>query len=211
MGMTGSWHIYGERATWRKPRRLASLAVLLGAAEASGNSPPFHLRGPHRVVCFTPKTLELLSAHSFLRHPYLTRLGPDLLARHWDENAVLRRFRQRPQMPIGVAVMDQSLVCGIGNVYKSELLFLTRISPFVAVCELEDDRIVGLLREARRLMRKNLAGQTRRRTRFAGDGHRLWAYRRSGQPCLVCGQLIQMRRQGDLGRSTYWCPRCQAA
>ncbi len=193
LGMTGSWHVYRPQQPWRKPRNRMALALHVSNAVC---------------VCFTPKTLEILSTHELRRHPYLSRLGPDLLTEPFDMQDALRRFGGRPELTIGEALMNQTLVCGIGNVYKSELLFLEQIDPFVAVGELSASSLRQLLNRAATLMRRNLQG-FRRTTRFGRDGQRLWVYDRRGESCLRCGVVIQMQRQGDLGRSTYWCPTCQ--
>ncbi len=195
MGMTGSWHVYRPGETWRKPARRAAMVLNTPAAVA---------------VCFSPKTLELLSELRLKRHPYLSRLGPDLLAAEWDPIDALRRFRPHAGTPLGEAVMNQTIVCGIGNVYKSEVLFLEQLNPFLPIGELPDADLLRVMQRARKLMGDNLEGYPRR-TRHALDGRRLWVYGRNDQPCFRCGTLIHMRRQGDLGRSTYWCPDCQPA
>lgn len=199
MGMTGSWHTYGVGEPWRKSPRWAALALTL----EQNNKSPF------RVVCFSPKMLELLSATQFRRHSLLNRLGPDLMRDSFDGPTVVSRFRVHNLSPIGEAVMNQTIVCGIGNVYKSETLFLEKLSPFLRVSEFSDAMIVQVVTKAQELMHKNKTGQ-RRRTRMSADGQRLWVYGRRGFPCFECGTTIQMRRQGDLGRSTYWCPTCQS-
>ena len=104
--------------------------------------------------------------------------------------------------------MNQQIVCGIGNVYKSEILFLASVNPWRTVAQVSDETIQRVLEMARGLMRKNLDGRPRR-TRFGHDGTNQWVYGRSGESCLKCGERIAMCRQGDLGRSTYWCPECQ--
>ena len=195
LGMHGSWHWYPPGAPWQKDRRLAALVL-----EVPGSI----------CVCFSPKVLQLLSADQLRRHPHLTQLGPDLLAERVDEAEVLRRFRVHDRTPIGEAVMNQSIVAGIGNVYKSEILFLTRTNPLTTVGQLSDERLLSIAHTARQWLAKNLTGYPRR-TRSALDGQRLWVYGRSGKACFVCGQRIQLQRQGDLGRTTYWCPGCQVA
>lgn len=194
MGMTGSWHLYRVGEPWRKPESRAALTLVFSHQLV--------------VVCFTPKLLELLPPSSLERHAWLPQLGPDVLASDFDEAEVLRRFRECATRPLGEAIMDQSIWSGVGNVYKSETLFLERLDPFQPVAALDDERLQLLIRNTRILMRRNLEGRARR-TRFGRDGHRFWAYGRSGEPCFVCGQRLEMRRQGDLGRSTYFCPTCQ--
>lgn len=91
----------------------------------------------------------------------------------------------------------------------SEVLFVRRVSPFANVRDTSDEELAGLLGEARKLMRQNLGGGPRTTRRRFGSS-RLWVYGRSGKPCFQCGSAVRMRRQGDAGRSTYYCPRCQA-
>lgn len=195
MGMTGSWHVYLLNQPWRKPSEWAMLTLTLANDSV--------------VVCFTPKTLEHLSVDGLRRHHWLKRLGPDLLDPDVDLDEVLRRLRTQGSRPLGEAIMNQSVVCGIGNVYKSECLFVCRLCPFQTVAEYTDEQLMQLMHRARRQMRTNLSGHVRR-TRTGRDGPGKWAYGRSGEPCLECGELIQMQRQGELGRSTYYCPRCQS-
>jgi endonuclease-8 len=209
MGMTGSWHLYQRGQAWQKPEKWAALVLELQTME---NGPPQQngptVPDPSVVVCFSPKTLELLSATGLRRHPYLGRLGPDILSTQFEPAKLVPRFRRHNCVPIGEAVMNQTIVCGIGNIYKSEVLFLRHLDPFCHVKTLSDEQITELLATARRLMRRNLGGHLRQ-TRFTGDGARLWVYGRSGQRCFECGHRIQTRRQGSLGRITFWCPNCQ--
>ena len=152
LGMTGSWHVYGTGERWRKPARHAALVM--------------DFEGGQVVVCFTPKTLELLSATQLLRHRWLSQLGPDILAAELDVAEVTRRFRIHNRAQIGVAIMNQSIVRGVGNVYKSELLFLRRVNPFAIVENLTDEQLTQLVGAARELMQKNRWGYPRT-TRFA--------------------------------------------
>ncbi|HYO25329.1 MAG TPA: hypothetical protein VEQ85_10310, partial [Lacipirellulaceae bacterium] len=163
----------------------------------------------------SPKQLELLTADQLRRHPHLTRLGPDLLgadlsAAAFDIPAAVARFRARNRLPLGEAVMNQTIVSGIGNVYKSDLLFLMGFDPFAPVERFTDAELAAMIELARKLLAKNLTGAPRQ-TRFRGDGRRLWCYGRSGQACYKCGATIRLRRQGEAGRTTCWCPQCQPA
>jgi endonuclease-8 len=194
MGMTGSWHLYRPGEAWQKPAHRAQ-AVLETAAWLA--------------VCFTPKTLELLTRTQLKRHVYLQHLGPDILVEPLAVPEIIERFRRHDTRPLGEAVMDQSIVCGIGNIYKSELLFLERLNPFEPVTQCSQQQLAALVERAHSLMRINLDNAARR-TRFRPDGRRFWVYGRHGQACFVCGQKITVQRQGDLGRSTYYCPGCQA-
>jgi endonuclease-8 len=195
MGMTGSWHNYRPGERWQKPTQRA--AIWLETSQVC-------------IVCFTPKLLELLTGTALRRHEYLNRVGPDLLAGPPPDDEVLARFRQSNNVPIGQAMMNQTVISGIGNVYKSEVLFELQLHPQLLVSDLADEQLLALTTTAREMMQSNLSGRPRT-TRHALDGGRFWAYGRSGKPCYRCGTTIKVIRQGDLGRTTYFCPRCQEA
>ena len=125
------------------------------------------------------------------------RLGPDIMADPPHLEAMLARFRSTDQArEIGVALLDQRLVAGIGNVWKSESLWLARLSPWSRLADLGGDDLRRVLHEASVAMQ---SGRSRRAV-----------YRRTGRPCRRCSEPIRSRRQGDDARTTYWCPRCQA-
>lgn len=191
MRMDGSWHIYRPGEAWQRSERVA-VAVI----ETE----------PWVAVCFSAPTCVLLGPGELSEA--LRQLGPDLLDPDVDLGEALARLRGRPELPIGEALMRQHLVAGIGNVFKSEVLFLRRVSPFVKSGELSDEALRGLLEEAQRLMKESVRGGSRITRRRFGSS-RLWVYGRSGKPCFTCGHRIRMRRQGEDGRSTYFCPACQ--
>lgn len=189
--MTGSWHLYRTSDRWRRPRR--QMVLLL-------ETDPWH------AVAFNLPQAELLRSEAHSKQ--LRRLGPDLLDPECDLEEAIRRIEREAQLPIGVALMRQDLVAGIGNVYKSEVLFLEGLDPFAPVSAIGAERIRRALERARTLMHRNLRGR-RRNTTGRSDGMTKHVYGRSGEGCPECGATIRMRRQGSGGRSTYWCPRCQ--
>lgn len=199
MGMNGSWHLYHPGDAWQKSAKSAALAMRVRMRAASAMID---------AVCFAPEILEVLTADQVVRHPYLRRLGPDLLAPQIDFAECIARFRVHNAVPLGEAVMNQTITSGVGNVYKSDVLFIHRFDPFAPVVRYSDEELTALLETSRRLLIQNTAGHFRQ-TRFRGDGQRLWAYGRDGQACFECGGVIQVRRQGDAGRTTFWCPTCQ--
>lgn len=194
MGMTGSWLVRSANESFPKPRTAAALIL---AFESNGIA-----------ACFTPATLEILRPADVQRHEVLRHLGADLLAEEFDLPSVVSRLRALQGHTVGEALLKQTAVCGIGNVYKSEILFLSQTSPFTRVSALSVEKLEQILQIARELLVRNRLN-VRRRTRWGRDGPALWVYRRQSDRCLKCGETICMRRQGDLGRSTYWCPRCQ--
>jgi endonuclease-8 len=130
------------------------------------------------------------------------------MADPFDAASARANLRATETVEIGAALLDQSLVAGIGNVYKSEVLFLCGLSPFRRVADLDDATLDRVLATAHREMRRNL-DTVSRPTRGAAGKH--WVYRRSLRPCRRCGTTIERRVQGDPPRSTYFCPGCQGS
>jgi endonuclease-8 len=193
--MTGSWHLYRPGEPWRKPERYAKVV----------------LRTTDWVApCFSAPVVGLLTERRAARHAQLQALGPDAMTEEFDREDALARLRRHPDVEIGVALMNQRLMAGVGNVYKSEVLFVRRVCPFSRVGELADEALEELVDEAHRLMRLNEARGARRTMFGLRESERLWVYGRSGEPCRVCGETVRMRRQGMDARSTYYCPQCQA-
>ncbi len=160
------------------------------------------------ALCLGAPTVELLASRQLHRHPRLSRLGPDLLAASFDAGTATARLRADGDREIGVALLDQRALAGIGNIYKSEALFASRLHPRRRVATLDDDALLALLATARRLMGRNL-GPGPRRTTSGLTAERYFVYRRRGQPCRRCGTAVERLVQGDPPRSTYFCPRCQ--
>ena len=193
MRMTGSWHLYRAGSRWQKPASYARVIVEAGDVLA---------------VCFSAPEVELLSGSQLAGHAGLGRLGPDLLSPDFDETEALARLTAAADREIADALLDQSIMAGIGNVYKSEVLFLERVSPFVRVGSLPSETLAQIIRTARRQLRRNV-GASERRTTGSGQRNALWVYDRAGQPCARCSTTIRRVLQGPHARSTYWCPSCQ--
>ena len=196
LGMRGSWHRYAVGEPWRLPRARASCMIGTDAAVAVG---------------FDIPDLELLTDAGLARHARLRALGPDLLAPGFDAAEALRRLRSAGERPLGEALLDQALVAGIGNVYKSEVPFIERLDPWAPVASVSDEALGAVVATARRLLASNARGGARVTTGLAAPGRSLWVYGRAGRPCRRCGTLILGRRQGVQARMTYWCPSCQPA
>jgi endonuclease-8 len=191
--MSGSWHVYRPGERWQRPRRQAR--VVLATSEFV-------------TVCFDAPVVRLLRPEAAARDRRLAALGPDVLAAEFDRAEARRRIRGLEGLPIGEALLRQAAVAGIGNVYKSETLFLCRQDPFAPADGLSDRSLDLLLDTSRRLMLASLRGGPRA-TRPSLTRERTWVYGRRGRPCRRCGTPIRMRRQGLEARSTYWCPGCQ--
>jgi endonuclease VIII len=153
--------------------------------------------------------LRLLTEAQAKRSPDLAGLGPDLVREGYDEAEAVKRLRALTDRDIADALLVQRAAAGIGNVYKSEVLFLEGIHPRTPISLVTDDELRALLRRASVLLRRNL-GDGPRTTRPTLGGARLWVYGRGGRPCLRCSTPIVRFMQGpDPGRSTYFCPNCQ--
>jgi endonuclease VIII len=204
MRMNGSWHIYRPGERWQRPRQDMRILVATAAYVAVGFSIP---------------VAEWLRGRELRRSKDLTSLGPDLLADEFDDAEAFRRVRARSSEPIAEVLLNQRVLAGIGNVYKSEVLFAGGVHPFATVGELSDQQISTLLATARKFLRANvtegLAAMTtymgfRRTTRRDDPSARLWVYGRAGEPCRRCDTPILIDKRGNNARLTYWCPRCQA-
>lgn len=206
MRMNGSWHIYRSGERWQKGR--SNMRVVVGAGEFV-------------AVAFNVPVAEFLTWRDLKRHTDLAAIGPEFLGDSFDVEEALARIRRRPHTAMADILLNQRVVAGIGNVYKSEVLFLTGITPLAKSGDVTDADLRRIFETARKIMGMNVrVGSDRgivtytgfRRTTGRSDpGERLWVYGRGGKPCRKCGTPIQRRKTGTDARSTYWCPKCQPA
>jgi endonuclease VIII len=204
MLMSGSWHIYRPGETWK--RRRYDMRVVIATPKIL-------------AVAFNVPIAEFYTAQSLARREGFRSVGPSTLAEDFDEPAVIARLRARPDLEIGVSLLTQSLLSGIGNVFKSEICFACGINPFRPVADLTDDDLKCLVSKARKFMLANVTEASsdkittyipmRRTTGRANLSERLWVYKRTGEPCRQCGSAIVSRKQGFDARTSFWCPRCQ--
>ncbi|MDQ0030934.1 Fpg/Nei family DNA glycosylase [Arthrobacter bambusae] len=198
--MEGSWQVYAPGGRWRKPGHTARCVLRTATAD---------------VVGFSLGTLEVIPTPDESR--VVGHLGPDLLGPDWDAEEAVRRLRTAPDTPIGVALLDQRNLAGIGNIYRCEACFLAGVHPAAPVSAVPD--LAGMLTEAKVLLEANL-GPGRRITRRTGlPGVRglprpgYWVYGREHQPCLRCGTPIRRAALGPASgledRIIYFCPKCQ--
>ena len=185
LGMNGSWQLYAPGARWRRSPRSAWAVLGTDSAQA---------------VQFGGSTLRVLPARRLSLDPTLSRLGPDILAEDFDAAEVAASLRAgAAQRELGDVLLDQRLVAGIGNIFKSEGCFAARVNPWRAVGELEESELESVLAHTRELMQAAVAS--------GRHPHRV--YRRAGEPCRRCRTRLRSQGQGDANRTTYWCPRCQ--
>jgi endonuclease-8 len=202
MRMNGSWHIYRSGERWHTARRDMRIVI-----EAE----------PLVAVGFNIPVAEFLTPDQIARHPIIQALGPDLTDPSFDRSDVLLRIRARPEGAIADVLLDQRVLAGIGNVLKSEVLFVAGVNPFTRAGALDDGDLIRILDAAVRLMTMNIAelrslapGMGRRTTGSLDPSARLYVYGRIGKPCRRCGTAISVRKSSGDARVTYWCPACQA-
>jgi endonuclease-8 len=202
MRMNGSWHLYRPGETWQLPARAVRIIIATSDWVA---------------VAFNVYDAEFVPAEQRQRHRPLATLGPDLLG-DFDADRALSRLRTAADAPLHEVLLNQRIMSGIGNVYKSEILFLARIHPDTTVGALSDEQLRAIMDLAQKLLTANV-GETsgagivtyrgQRTTGRMKPEDRLWVYGRVGRPCRKCRAPIASRKDGDAARVTYWCPACQ--
>jgi endonuclease-8 len=202
--MSGRWDLYAPGQRWRKPPYLARAVIEVPGAVA---------------VCFSAPVVEITrgpkergadgTGRAAGTAPAVAHLGPDLCLVDPDLDAALARMRAQVDPATGIddVLLDQRVAAGIGNVYKSEVLWAERVHPRTPLGALDDDARRALLATAAKLLRANL--KPGRRTTVSGPPGSVAVYGRSRRPCRRCGTPIRWARTGAMPRSTYWCPRCQ--
>ena len=208
MLMSGSWHLYRVGERWRMGRSRMRVVIKTTDWEA---------------VAFNVPIAEFYSARSLDKSSQVPRLGPDILSEEFTVEGGVSRLieygRENPDAEIGVVLLNQRVMAGLGNVYKSEVAFAAGVNPFRAMRTITKREMEMVVDFAQRYMKSNVAEGTgvgivtrsgNRQTTHAMDREeRLWVYRRQGQECRRCGAAVMMRKQGVQVRSTYWCPECQ--
>lgn len=192
--MDGSWHVHPLGTRWRVPAH--QVRVILTNAQYEALGVRLH-------------DMELLRTDQEDRR--IAHLGPDLLDPEWSEDHARRAaeaLAARPDREIGLALLDQTVMAGVGNVYKAEVCFLLGVSPWAPVSATDPAKAVKLSRD---LLSRNASRYDRNTTGISDRGRRLWVYDQTRRGCLRCGGRIRVADQGsglDV-RKTWFCPRCQ--
>jgi endonuclease VIII len=204
MLMSGSWHLYRLGEKWQWGRSHMRVVLRNDKFEAVG---------------FQVPVAKFHTARSLERNSAIPKLGPDLLKPNFAEDEARARIRAHGDDEVGNMLLNQRVMAGIGNVYKSEICFLCGVHPFRKVSSLSENEITCLVDNALKLLAANVKEDSgdqiitytgmRRTTHNADPSARVWVYGRKNEQCRRCGTPIEMRRQGTGARSTYWCPDCQ--
>ena len=198
LGMHGSWHVYGPDEPWQRPERQAS--IVLDAAQK-------------RWVCFNAKEVEIVDTPGIRERLLDKRLGPDLIADEISPELIVARAREFDDGDALLidTLLDQRVASGIGNVYKSEVMFIRRVEPTRMTHASSDAEIAECFATAAKLLKDNLGGGKRVTRRAPDQAGIKWVYGRTGMPCHECDTPIRSQRMGHHHRGTYWCPRCQSS
>jgi endonuclease-8 len=174
------------------------------------------LRGPMDCSIYTDAKWDKLRE----------RLGPDPLGvdgKGGDDPEKAFAKILKSKKPIGALLMDQSVIAGIGNIYRAELLFRAKLSPFVTGKDVPEATLGAIWKDALPLMRAGMVDRrivtTRPEDRPSNRGKKRfgkkvdkeeahYVYRRNGQACFVCGTTVMKREMA--ARNLFWCPSCQA-
>lgn len=208
MLMSGSWHLYRPGERWHMGRSRMRAVIRTEDWEA---------------VAFNVPIAEFFTSRSLERSSQVPKLGPDVLSGEFTVDVGVQRLmthaREYPDAEVAVSLLNQRVMAGLGNVYKSEVAFAAGVNPFRAMRTISAHEMEKMVEIAQRYMRANVVDGSgegivtysgnRRTTRTMDREERLWVYGRQGQECRRCGATIMMRKQGLQARSTYWCPECQ--
>jgi endonuclease VIII len=191
--MDGSWHLYRRGERWRGGPEWQVRAVLEN--------------DEWQAVGYRLPVIELLSTSA--EDTVVGHLGPDLLGADWDPDEAVRRLAADPDREIGEAILDQRIMAGAGNVYKTEVCFLRGLSPWTSVRDVGDLRAIVDL--THRLLVANKQSYLQVTTGDTRRGQWHYVFERQGKPCRRCGTKILVTEQGQPSRQrlSYWCPRCQ--
>ncbi|TWP50230.1 Fpg/Nei family DNA glycosylase [Lentzea tibetensis] len=187
--MDGAWHLYRPGEKWRRPAHQARAVFEVDDRQAIG---------------FALHDLELLPTSD--EDQLISHLGPDLLAEDFDADLAVSRLVAEPDREIGLALLDQRVMAGVGNIYKTEVCFLLGASPWAPVSAVDARRAVSL---SRKLL---MANRWRPEQITTGDPrNQHYVYGRAGRPCLRCGTRVKGGTQGSgvQERVAYFCPTCQ--
>jgi len=243
MLMSGSWHVYRVGEKWFMPRsKMRVVITVRRTASASSDSLAENaVRGfpaemtnkesgeGFQAVLFNAQVAEFHTSRSLERSSQVPKLGPDVLAGEFSVDAGVAALRERKRThandEIAVVLLNQRVIAGLGNVYKSEVAFAAGVNPFRRMSTITEAEMVAMVEASLKWMKANVLdgvgprGETgegivtysgpRRTTHAMDRSDRTWVYGRQGMECRRCGTAVMMRKQGEQVRSTYWCPQCQ--
>ena len=204
--MNGRWHIYRRGERWQVARIHMRIAI--------ENS-------EYQAVGFRVPVARMHTAQSLERDLHIACAESDLLSAEFNAEAALERLLAHAREAVADVLLDQAVLAGAGNVFKSEICFVCGVNPFRVIGTLTRGEAEEMIACAQRLLKANVLedsgdtivtyrGQRRRTTHASDPGASLWVYGRAGEACRRCAEPIRCRKQGADARVTFWCPRCQS-
>ena len=220
MLMNGTWHMYRHGERWQRPRSQMRIWIKTEPPAADEES---EAQWGWEAVAFLVPVAEFHTQKTLATHRMIPALGPDLLSPEYavEEGAakLAEYAAAHPEAEVANVLLNQRVLAGIGNVFKSEICFATGVHPWQPVGSLTQAKMEKISEVARKYLLANVKEGTvagivtytglRRTTGASNPGDRLWVYGRQGKECRRCGAAILMRKQGPGARTTYWCPECQ--
>jgi endonuclease-8 len=205
MLMSGSWHIYRHGERWQQPR--TNMRIVIENSDFV-------------TVGFRVPVAEMHTALSLMRDRRIPNPTMDVLSPEFNADDATRRVVAHGNEEIADVLLHQEVLAGVGNVFKSEICFVTGINPFCRVSALTQDQVQASIAAAQKLVGANVlvdsgdtivtyGGRHRRTTHESDPSASLWVYGRNGEPCRKCGERVRRRIQGPDARVTFWCQRCQ--
>lgn len=204
MRMSGSWHLYRHGERWWRGEQ--AMRIRIDTADWV-------------AVAFDVPVAEFITPTELATRDPVAQLGPDLLGETFDRAEAIRRVIASGHRAIAATLLDQRILAGIGNIYKSEVLFMSGVHPETPSSAVPLATLERMMDIARGALRDNVVDGTSSRIQTyrnlrqlnpASDhDESLWVYGRHGKPCRKCGTPIEMKKMGIEAKSTYWCPQCQ--
>lgn len=197
MLMSGSWHIYRPGEKWQRHRSHMRIVI----------ETPQML-----AVAFNVPVAEFHTTATLARREGFNRLGPAPLAPDFSPAVAIANLAAHPHLELGLALLNQTVLAGLGNVFKSEVAFACGLNPFRKVATLTEDQLADLVATARKFLLANVtesSGHYRTTTRSIQAEENLWVYGRAGQPCRRCATPIRGQKHTADARISFWCPVCQ--
>lgn len=188
--MDGTWHLFPPGAPWTGGPDWQVRVVLANAGTVA--------------VGYRLPVVELVTDED----EAVGHLGPDVLDDSFDLAEAVRRLAADPTREVGLALLDQRNLAGLGNLYRVEVLFLSGVSPWTPAGAVD---LPAVVRRSVRLLRANRHHWAQSTTGSLRRGQDHWVFERSGKPCRRCGSPIRSAEQGQppYQRLTYWCGHCQ--
>jgi len=212
----GGWNVYSHNQLYGR-----WYVTARGKAPETNRQLRFAVHTAKRsALLYSASEIEVLADEELGDHPFLRKLGPDILSAPVRPAAVRKRLRDArfAGRSLGALLLDQGFVCGLGNYLRSEILFVSNVDADQRPKDLSDaqvaalaDAVITITRRAYKL--KGVTNDPDDNRRLQAEGvprsqRRHFVFARAGKPCRLCG--VKVKKRESAGRRLYWCPACQS-